>query len=264
MKNVGCKILQVIAIISLFLLLSGCATNLSKEIGKLGFTPIQPPRSSLEPGTLIVIRDLPGGNYGLHAVCWPEQAFPGLVSPKTNLTTTLEAKKHLEQSFGINGAYLKSLKFNLGYTNLNDISITLSNVVVLEYSDGDLYGALTNRIVSCADAVTGESDMQRKVLTVLQVLKADVVYHVSYNRGANVGASIPDTVLKGLQVNLGGNMIDSNNSTIVGNQLIWGIYPDQIGVKKLPGIVGDVTAPLDKLSQADRAKLTSINVSSMQ
>jgi len=196
----------------------------------------------------------------MQAVCWPQQAFPGLVGPVTNKTATLEAKRRLERSFKIDAAYLKQLKASVNYNQISDISLTIKNAAVLEYSDGDLYAALPKRQQVCTQSITSEVALKRKVLTVLQVLRADVSYHVVATTQAGASASIPETVLKGLQLNLGGSVVNTNDSTVIGDQLVWGIYPDQIGVRALPGAINTMMGREPKLGPEDRRNLTKLRV----
>lgn len=240
----------------ILVLIVSCKSTLPREISKLGFVPLQPPRDKLQPGTLVVLRPLPGGHSGIRSICWPAQAFPGLVPPTTNNSATLVAKQHLEKTFSLGLDYLKRIKSDSKYSQVADISLTITDPLVVEYSSADLYEAISKRQSACNQSIADERADEEKVLTVVQVLRANVTYHITTDTRFSTTNVIPETLLKGLKVELGGSYVNTNDATISGSDMVWGILPDRIGVRTNSGAVVSTVVPGPKLSVAERKNLT--------
>jgi hypothetical protein len=96
------------------------------------------------------------------------------------------------------------------------------------------------------------------VLTVLQAMKADVVYHVKIKSEAGGNAGVPAEVLEGLRLELGATSKSDTDSTITGSALYWGLKPDIVGVGDVPGGVSTSAIPLPALTTTQRQKITAL------
>src|SRR5207249_2363239 len=105
--------------------------------------------------------------------------------------------------------------------------------------------------------IAAERALNKKVITLVQVLRADVIYHLNATNNYGASVTVPETVLKGLKLDLGGSIISTNASTIAGEGLVWGFLPDQIGVDYAPGNLEFELIKLPHLKPAERKELTS-------
>lgn len=239
------------------LLCTACgAKTFSEELGKLGYQRFQPPRKNIEAGTLVVLEKLPEGAVAVHPVCWRDQAFPGLTEAEPDPTASQAMKKKVEKTFKLEAEYVKQIKANVKYSQVEDISLTLQNVSVPEYSDADLLGKIGNRTANCAAAVRRRVEGKgQTVYTVLSVLRADVIYAVKGKSDIGGGAGLPPEVLEGLKLDLGGSVSSTTDQTIRGNALHWGLKPDVFNVAPPASGLGLVRVTEDALSPEARREL---------
>ena len=209
-----------------------------------GFQRFQPPHKIIEPGTLIVIENVDEKVVSVIPVCWRQQAFPTLLTPKSNPTAELEFKNKVKDTYSLEPAYLQRVKAK--YPDVDEIELLLSNPSILEYPDAKLYEGIASRSNACKDAVTAREAKGDRVYTVLRVLKADATYKIiGEDRTRHVKGKLPQKVLEDLKKELGGSSISTFGQTIKGASLHWGLQPDIIAFESLPAAMAAAAATPD-------------------
>ncbi len=247
--------IRSLLVTALSILLIGC-NELDDAIGKLGFQRFQPPRTTIQPGTLVVI-EKSGWESIITPVCWREQAFPGLADPKPNVTIAQEIAKKVKNTLKLEAEYLDKIKGQAQFSRIQDITLNLSNTTVPEYSDADVYGAFPNRLKECDMAVARREERGQTVYTTMQVIRADVTYKISTDTSLDGSIGLPPEVLEGLRLELGGSTANDLEQTITGSGLTWGFKPDTITLRRIPGAVNTTKIPGERLSLNEQRVLTA-------
>lgn len=252
------RFVAVATLLSSVFLLPGCnELSVSDAIEKLGFQRFQPPRASIQPGTLVVIEKHSGESI-VSPVCWKEQAFPGLADPKPNPSIEQQIAKTVKQELNLEAGYLEKIKAQAKFGRVKDITLKLTNTSVPEYSDADMYAAFPSRLPACEQAVKAREDNNQIVYTAIQVIQADVTYMVKTDSSAGAGASLPPEILEDLKVELGGSIVNQLDQSISGMGLTWGLKPDIIALRRAPGGIAGVTIPAARLSEDARDSLVGV------
>jgi hypothetical protein len=237
--------------------LAGCApATFSKELAKLGYQRFQPPRIRIEPGTLIVIEEAGDGAISVQPVCWRDQAFPGIEEAVADPTFAQELKKNLEKTFELEAEYLDKIKANANYSRVDEITLTIQNASIPGYSDADLMGSIGDRSPRCTEAVRRrEQTKGEDVYTVLSVLRADVVYTIGSTSEVGGKVKLPEELLEGLKVELGGSRKNAEDQTITGTQLHWGLKSDVFKVAPSPDSFGAWARVMDVALSEDQQEV---------
>jgi hypothetical protein len=112
---------------------------------------------------------------------------------------------------------------------------TIYNVSLVALAHGRL-----NRTDHCSRLIEGLAAQGRPVSVIVEALKADVVFTVTWNDSLQVGAN--DSTLNALGRMLGIQHASTGNSTIAGKSLFLGFYDEPfgwLGAKGQIGVGGD-------------------------
>lgn len=228
---------RLTAYLMLVLLATGCTTTLTKAIEEDGFQRIAAPRASIAPGAVVTTDDLPHGVVGVRAVCWREQAFPGLTPAIESRTHTKLIRKVEGTTFQLEAEYIDIIKGDAKYSRVKRIALDLSNALILEQSDADFAKAIDGRMQPCIESIGKRASRGHKMFTVTQVLRADVTFKVesSSEIGGSVGLS--KELLDGLALKLGATRSDEGSQTVSGDGLHLGVFLDDLLFVEQPGAV---------------------------
>lgn len=228
-----------------------CKSSLSVELGDRGFSRVLSPRATMLPGTVVRIERTTEGVRPI-ILCSPNDAFPGLPEPRSSETSTIELKSVSEGGFNLETDYLDTLiEGSAKFSAIDSVSMSFQRAVVIEHSTRDLYKALRDRDEFCKEAVAMDKASGYEVLTILQALRADIVYTVKTKAEAAVQVGAPKELLEGLKAELGANTVNEKEQTIKGKELIWGIKLEKIGE-----VAG--AEPGAELTEADRKRLSGL------
>jgi len=213
-----------------------------------GFSEIKPPNNLISPGTIVVIDD---SNQGvLKIICPCVNAFGDSIysklkeSPSTNVKIT----KELEGNFDVNIDFLKKISANPKLEVVKKISLTLSNVKIIEIPDDAVYELLNKRTPFCIKAITRRKSNLQKVTLIKRVIQADAEYTVDFSD--KIGENAKIDVLTDLSVQLAGSNSIIRSSVIVGKKLFWGVDDDVLLGELQPGELPS-TGSLEKLRLTD-------------
>lgn len=193
--------------------------TMSQVLAEYGFTELRPPSLLLPPGTLIS----PTSDSPLIAeiICPQRNALCEETSIEASPTATSDLRKQFSGRMVMSQDYVDSLRLESRFNALRSISMSLSNVAVLEISDDIVFDCIADRKSSCRQAVQSRLDGGLPVSMVKKVLRADVRYDVRVESSAS--ASTKAAILNGLSAELGGETEQNDHASIQGDGLYWGI-----------------------------------------
>jgi hypothetical protein len=192
-----------------------------------GYIEVVPPSNFYGPGTINTIETLSGGKFSLHPTC---NIDPSLISKTTIESRTIDysLNQALSKHFDIS-AKIKNLLSSASQAQAKNIDISFRNVSILMMSDESLWNLRRQLITNeCQEAIALNIQHGGIVCQTEAVIKADVVYDISYNEKLNVEdlAKLTKEIAQKLQLEAdshGGN-------SITGKGLFYGIRLDQNGI----------------------------------
>ncbi len=208
---------------------SGCSQTFSQISNEYGFQRLQTPHKILKPGTLIAFEESGDGRITIIPVCWKNQAFPQLLTPQAAPEAATNVKRHLENWIELEPEYLGTLQAK--FPEIQDIQLRLENASVAQYSDTELYEALSTRSPSCQDAVATREANGETVHTVLKVLTADATYKVIGIERSRMAGRLPQELLERLKTEFGASSVSTFNQTLKGSRLPMAFQSDIIGLE---------------------------------
>lgn len=167
-----------------------------------------------------------------------------------------EIKSKFEPEFSLDASAVEKIKASAKYKEVESITLRLSNARVQEFSDADLFAALSSRTKQCRQAVAKARAANHEVFTVVAAFKADVLYKIEGSSNGQAGVTLPEELLEGLKVELGGKRVSEEAQTISGEDLVWGLKPDRIAVVRAPGAVNETLEKLPQLTGAETSVFT--------
>lgn len=219
------------AIFLIGLLLQGCSSPFGEVIGDYGYSELRPPNTLYPPGTVVEIRK--SKPMVLDIVCTQEGSLgTDFKVPESN-TYNRELVKKLNKLFAFDADYLRQIKGNVKLEKIKNIKLEFSNTTILQLSADAVIENLDCRTVSCKKAIEVYLDKKRNVTMITSVLKADVKYHVVFEKEAGLSIEAKKEILKGLATELGISFKSSRENQISGNGLFWGIRQEHILVSPL-------------------------------
>lgn len=207
---------------------TGCATYLNKEIRRYQMKELRPPVNSLTPGTIIYIGDEGSGWLSVLRICSKEKAIGAATKVEESNTLSTELQRKLSGKLALDADFAKELTAGINANFVREISLSLTNVKVLEVDDTEaIQGRKAHQTPECKQAVKFREDEGRKTAMIKQSLLADADYRITFSSSAGLTAETKEELLEGIKAKLGAEFSISGNSIRAGNQLIWGTTEDE-------------------------------------
>src|SRR5262249_50784443 len=188
--------LVLTALVAVTVATTACQPPLRKVLWDYGrFYEIRPASTLLAPGSVMSASSYAPLTADL--ICDHTLSL-GPVVPLQSATPTAQLSQELKRAFKIEADYLKKLQSTARYSSVKDITPHLYNTLVLELQDADVYQDVTHRAPACWQAIAGRQANHYSVLLVKSVLKADVVYQVTFNSDVSAKAQVAQDLMKGL------------------------------------------------------------------
>jgi hypothetical protein len=208
---------------------------LRERLRQAGFAELIPASTLLGPGTVVVVKGdtAPAGDAvpaaGMFAgeiLCTPATAFGSALQVAQSAAVSSQVAQRLGGSFSLDGSYLQLATAGAQAKAVRSIVFTLSDVEILELPRQQIFANLARRAPSCSNAVIDAVRHGERVSLIMSVLKATATYTVSFSADASLNASAKAEVVKGIAASLGLSGTKTNEATIAGVALYWGIRDD--------------------------------------
>ena len=214
--------------IYLFVLVPQKPSSLSNILADNGFVALQPPSNLYQPGMLVEIRQEDPLQLGI--VCRSEDSL-GLVDDsavETSESSSIAFGSQLHSQFAVDVGSMTALTSSTEMAGLQSVSYDLSNVFLVEIPDTSVIEGLEKRTEACKKAIRLRRENNKPITMIKSVLVADVTYHVAF--GKDIAAAAKSTLLTKLALGLDAkiNASQSNELSMSGAQLVWGIRDDKL------------------------------------
>jgi Papain-like cysteine protease AvrRpt2 len=194
-----------------------------------GFVELRPPSNLFLPGAWVEV--LSPTPLRLSVICGPTEAL-GLSDQSQILSSgsaTVSFQSKLAPKFALDAATLSPLKATTNLAVVRDITLSLSNIKLLEVADDVVFGGFKKRSPECGTAIGFRIKEQKNPVSMVKsALVADVEYAVEFN--GSISGDAKAKAASDLALNLGVK-VDSSDVTktqLVGQGLVWGIRDDSV------------------------------------
>lgn len=189
------------------------------------FTELNPPSTLVPPGTFVLVQKRQPLVLGV--ICPSEQSFGAELSKRLlkSDSVTANISSALKGSFNIDANQLSLAKAVANGEHVKEISISLSNVKVIEIPDSAVTELIASRDKNCSSAIKMRRDRDGDVTLIKAVLQADAAYKVSFD--GQLSASLQDQITNDVAASMGFNDKIASGDSFVGKALYWGIRDDQ-------------------------------------
>jgi hypothetical protein len=192
-----------------------------------GFVELRPPSNLFLPGTWVEV--LSPTPLRLSIICGPMEALgvsdPGQMVSSGSETGSFQSK--LAPRFALDAATLRTLKATESLAAVRNVTLSLSNVSLLEVADDVVFGGFKKRTAECGTAIQFRFKEQKNPVSMVKsALIADVEYLVDFD--GSVSGDAKAKAASDLALGLGVK-VDSSDQTktkLVGQGLVWGIRDD--------------------------------------
>lgn len=193
---------------------------------KYKFTELTPPSTLVPPGTLITItQDDP---LVVGVVCSPSESLSSAFDQKLIRSASSNSKEALEltATFKMDAEARKQATAKIESTFVKNISITLTDVKLIEIPDDAVLGLVAHRTEDCQNAVKLRRGNGQKISMIKSVMQATATYKVEFTGSADTAARMEATRKVAASLGLGGGV--KSNDTIQGDNLYWGVRDDEL------------------------------------
>lgn len=213
---------RVLLLDVVFLFLTGCEhTGLEHVLKEYGYSELRPPSTLAPPGTIVHVKSKTP--YEVSVICPPMEAFGPNFSPVPSDTKQTVLSSSTSKTFELDAGYLDLLKADSRYKDLKSIKVLLSNVKVPIITDEMVVKNVSNRSLTCAEAVKNRRSQKFDLTVVDSVLIADVVYSIEFDSKLNLSVEVKKGLIQGLSPKLGADSSTVTAESVNGKSLYWGI-----------------------------------------
>jgi len=211
--------------------------NLQSVLGRYGYVALRPPSTLVPPGTIIQVRS----REPLEAliVCTRAASLGPDVPIQQSPSADSALVSDVSQAFSLSASLPTLLSGKAAYSSIRDVTMSVTNVNVLEISDADVFEGITHRRPACTEAIESLAQQPNATISMVKsVISADVTYSVHYKDDASLDAGARQQLLTTLAGDLHADVGTSTADTLQGHALFWGVIDDvrlaQVGLS-LPG-----------------------------
>jgi hypothetical protein len=245
--------ISYLLIVCIVMMATGCSPTLHGTIRDLGYKPAALPSEALRPGTLVKVKQEDPFDY--NTVC-EFGTYIGVPTVTKDKAASITLENKLTRTLSLGASYIKQLKMNASYKSVKDISVRLSNVIVEEVSDAQVYNNFNAQAPACSQAI--ENIRERSRLSFIQKsLRADAVYTVTFDQKGKLEAGAQPEILRGLAAELGLTPESVENNRISGENLYWGVQLRHDLVSSTPPTSATITpesSPIDTIPYVNQAE----------
>jgi hypothetical protein len=209
----------------------------SSEIGAFvrdnGYTDPKPPSNLLEPGTIVFQKSTKPLTYGI--ACTPQSAFGDGIAAAVKKAAAANASvvAKMQGKFKLDAGYQQQVRASVGAGYVKDIFLDFSNVELLSLPVNEVFERVADRKPGCVKAIEFLTRSGRPISLVIEALKANVLYTVSFQ--SNIAAEAKVQAVQNLAVQLGADASSATQSTLKGTGLFWGLRDDASLAAVQPG-----------------------------
>lgn len=208
-----------------FMVFGGKTRTIDHILEKYEFTELDPPSTLSPPGTLVVVNKEHPLVIGV--ICASSESLGDKFSGKV-LTSSSSSSKEAEQltgSFQLGGESQTRLAGQADSKFVKKVTLTLSDVKLMELPDSVVFQFIADRKDSCAKALEFRRKHNLKVSMIKAVIQANVVYRVDFE--GNLDTTAKSRITEHIAENLGLKTQDGSEDTIQGSGLYWGVRDDE-------------------------------------
>jgi len=212
------------AIFLIFLLFGGRTRSIRSVIQKYEFTELTPPSTLVPPGTIVtVIKEDP---LVVGIICPAADALGPELQAKLLTSDSASSKQVAEFTgeFTLDASAQERITSDVDSRFIRNITVTLSNVKIIELPDSVVFDLIGSRKDGCSKALKFRSDKGQRVSMIKSVIQATAVYQVQFE--GNMNADTRAQVTRGIAGTLGLTNGVKSDDTIQGDGLIWGVRDD--------------------------------------
>jgi hypothetical protein len=205
------------------LLLTSCP-KIGVVLRQFGYTELKPPSQLMMPGTMVFVERTDPFEAGI--ICTQALSLGKDFKPIQTPTSSETLNRANQVKFDLGADYLKVVTAKAEFSAIESITVELLNPMIYTLSDIDVINAIKHRDPVCSEAINSRLRAGFPVTMIARALMADVTYHVSFKQDTTLDASVRLAMLAGLAPHLGISQGTSNDSTIKGKNLFWGVMDD--------------------------------------
>jgi hypothetical protein len=222
---VAVPVIAAVGLYLAFIFLGGRTRTIEHILRSYQFTELNPPSTLSPPGTLVtVIKDDP---LVVGVICTSSDALGDQLQASL-LVSDSSSSKEAEQLTG---------KFNLAENGtahmsgvvdskyVKSISLTLSNVRLIEIPDSAVFELVGQRKDSCTEAVRLREQNRQRVSMIKSVIEANARYRVEFE--GSLDTTTRTRISSQIASGMGLKMTAGSEDTIQGDGLYWGVRDDE-------------------------------------
>jgi hypothetical protein len=212
------------AVFLLPLLFGGHGRTISSVIQRYEFTELTPPSTLVPPGTIVtVIKEDP---LVVGVICPAADSLGTELQARLLSSDSASSKQAAEFTgeFQLDASARGRVTSQTDSRFVRNITVTLSNVKIIELPDSVVFDLIGSRKDGCGKALKFRRDEGKKVSMIKSVVMATAVYRVQFD--GNLKADARAQVTRGIASSLGLTNGVKSDDSIQGDGLIWGVRDD--------------------------------------
>jgi hypothetical protein len=225
-RSIGATILVFAAAAAYFLAMSrgGHGRNLGAILRKYEFTELVPPSTLVGPGAIVTI--VKTNPIVIGVVCPGVESLGPMLQTNVIASESASAKEiaELTGSFQLSGSVEEAIAANVDSKFVKTVTVTLSNVRIIEIPDSAVFKLLSHREDFCSKAIAFRKGKGQAVSMVKAAIQATAVYRVEFAADVQAGARAGMT--RKIAGSLGVTNGVKSDDVIEGDDLIWGLRDD--------------------------------------
>jgi len=160
-------------------------------------------------------------------ICPASEAFGPDLAANLSISSSASSKEiaSMTGSFSLGASAMDQIKGDLNSNAIKNITVTLSNVRLIELPDSAVFKLLGKHSDSCSKAISFRLKNHQKISIIKSVIQADASYRVAFTGGvdAKTRLQITDRLAASMGLHLNGKSED----TFQANDLYWGVRDDE-------------------------------------
>lgn len=199
------------------------AKDLSSVLAGYHYTALEPPSTLTPPGAIVSVQNANPLVLGL--VCDCDSALAHEAPISTSDSASSNVAQSLTGSFDLGVDLVNRVNLDVGGNFVQSITISLSNVKLIEIPDTSVVHYSSDRSADCKTAIQRDRAQGEQLTMIKSALQADAAYNITYTNG--VTTAIKAQIGPQLAVSLNASIGSSGSGQLTGTALFWGLRDNE-------------------------------------